>query len=141
MKFPLTYEWLKTKENEMLTPEEILIGLTILDIIWPSDDGHITFGTNIGDITFKGYGNCCSFLGMDTFDYINNLIGLPILAVEIKCSKYGILHINAPVEQVQIIGYEFITKKGHSLLQFLNNSDSNYSGDLYFVNITKREDN
>ena len=139
MKYPLTYEWLKTKENEMLTPEEILIGLIILDITWPSDDGHITFGTNIGDITFSGYGNCFPLLGIDIFDPINNLTGLPILSIEVKCSKYDLLYGNGAMGQLQIIGYEFITKKGSSLLKIINNS--NYFDALDFVSITKIEDN
>jgi hypothetical protein len=109
---------------------EKLIGKTVTGLRISEEKQFLTFETTSGEFGYYTDGDCCSISWIEHFEGVENLIGKAILKIEEK-------DISARPDPdpedhgcLQIYGFEFTTEKGTALLDFRNDSNGYYGGNL-----------
>lgn len=116
---------------------ERLVGRTIKKIYMNED--NLKFETNLGNIVFQVYGDCCSRSYFHDFIGVEKLLkGTPVVSV----SRVGLETANSKVpvnrndsEEVKCYGYEIVTEDPQfgevtSVFSFRNSSNGYYGGSL-----------
>lgn len=116
---------------------EKLVGRTIKKIYMNED--YLKFETNLGNIVFCVYGDCCSQSYFHDFIGVEKLLkGTPVVSVksiELSTSDSKVLVNHNDSDEVECYGYEIVTedpKFGEvtSVFSFRNSSNGYYGGSL-----------
>ena len=110
-----------------------LVGKTIKSFTLAEDGDHITFHCDEGDITLGTEGDCCSQTWIESIDTPKNLKGKVLSAEEIEVPDLGNVDgkRHTGVDQVSYYGLKVVTSKGHSVIDYRNDSNGYYGGNLY----------
>lgn len=106
-----------------------MIGKTITSATVSKDKDELALTFSDGtDMTLASYGDCCSNTWIEGIDTPANLLGRVISIEEIDMpdlgqpDEYGLL---------QYYGLKIITDKGHAVIDYRNESNGYYGGNLY----------
>jgi hypothetical protein len=110
------------------TPNRILVGRTITAVYLAEDKKAIRFDVAGGDpIIAKADGDCCSSTWIENIENAEALIGTPVLSAS---------DISMREDQrdddglIQFYGFKISTAKGDCILDYRNESNGYYGGNL-----------
>jgi hypothetical protein len=109
--------------------DNFLVGKTILGI--DSDKEYIIFKTDVGDIKYEAYGDCCSYTWIEHLECPDLGSGAEVLGIE---------DLNLGSEEqheydvVQFYQSLVKTNKGTISIEYRNSSNGYYGGELQRVN-------
>ena len=111
-----------------------LVGKTIIDYVISKDRGSITFTLQDAEpVILDAFGDCCSSTWIESIDMDAALKGGVVGTVEdINMPNLGDIateHCEYP-DSIAYYGLKIITNKGHSIIDYRNNSNGYYGGSL-----------
>jgi hypothetical protein len=118
-------------ENEMTNP---LIGKTVVKVEMTTDNEALRFTCSDGTTELAVcYADCCSLTWIEYIEDAENLLGT-VVSVENLELKPGEHVVNDDPDNyndfVQFYGCKIYTEKGYCLIDFRNESNGYYGGDL-----------
>lgn len=106
-----------------------LIGKTIKEMKIAADMQALLFITTDGDIQVKVGGDCCSHSWIENVELpVNGFPATVTAAEEIPMPDLG----NGDAELRQYYGYKLTTDKGDIIIDYRNDSNGYYGGNIYF---------
>lgn len=106
----------------------MLIGKTLTGIKLAKDSQAILFQTTDGDIVARTDGDCCSYSWVENIENTVREYPAVILSSEdIDMPDLGGMEDN---EVVQYYGLKIVTDRGHIIIDYRNNSNGYYGGNL-----------
>src|SRR3990167_2600399 len=110
-----------------------LVGKTIKSFTLKGGGEDITFHCKEGDVAFGAEGDCCSHTWIESIDMPGNLRGVVLSVEEIEMPNLGNIDgkRHTGVNEVSYYGLKIITKRGHAVLDYRNDSNGYYGGNLY----------
>lgn len=120
---------------------ERLVGRTIKKIYM--NEVNLKFETDLGDIVFQVYGDCCSSSYFHDFIGVEKLLqGTPVVsvkAIDLETSDSKVPVNRNDYDSVQCYGYEIVTEDPQfgevtSVFSFRNSSNGYYGGSLENAN-------
>lgn len=126
--------------------ENPLIGKRVISVFLAEDGGAIKFETDDDEIIARADGDCCSHSWIENAESPENLIGTVSAVENLKLNKTE----DQDGDYIQFYGCKITTEKGSCTLDYRNESNGYYGGDLvwpgehfyggvYGQNISKEE--
>jgi hypothetical protein len=106
----------------------ILIGKTINEIKIAEDKGAILFVTDAGEMVVRADGDCCSHTWVEHIEL--PALGLPALVMAVDGLKMPDLGQPDEYGLVQYYGCKISTDKGDIVIDYRNESNGYYGGNL-----------
>lgn len=114
---------------------DILVGRTITEVVIALDKESVEFVTPDERYYFEAHGDCCSNSWIESIEWLDNLIGEEV----ISCNEHYVRedvpddHPFSENDCLKFYNVEIITKKGICAIDFRNQSNGYYDGELYFI--------
>jgi hypothetical protein len=105
----------------------ILFGKELRAVQIADDKKAIKFITDEGEIIAKTDGDCCSSTWIE---HVSMPMGLPALIMEARDIPMPDLGVNEDQECVRYYGFELVTNKGSLVIDYRNESNGYYGGEL-----------
>lgn len=106
-----------------------LVGKIVTAVYLADDGGAIRFDVDGGDpVVARADGDCCSHTWIESVDSPERLIGVPVVSVE----DLEMPDLGSPDEDdvIAYYGCKIVTEKGDVVIDYRNESNGYYGGDL-----------
>lgn len=109
-------------------------------VLIDSNSELLIFKTNNNTFLYQVEAECCSETWIESISNVNNLIGEMVLSVERK--QFNNLYIEIAKSEderecLEIFGYTIKTMKGYTDIEFRNESNGYYGGDVRYLGNVK----
>ena len=108
--------------------KHILDGKTITRVLISKDKEALLFKTTDGDIKARCDADCCSYTWVENIEL--PALGLPAKVIRAKDVEMPDLGDMDDCDVVSYYGFKVITDKGELLIDYRNDSNGYYGGDL-----------
>jgi hypothetical protein len=106
-----------------------LIGKKIHSIFVNDDQSILVFKTDVGDVAYEGYGDCCSETWFADIVGVHALLGTTVSSVEdVELDPSPDQDSRCRQEEDSFYGMKLITDKGHTDIIYRNSSNGYYGG-------------
>lgn len=119
-----------------MTRLDDLIGKKINNVVLSEDKQEIVFHTDTADYKYYAYAECCSCSWIENIEDLDSLIGQVVL----KCEEKTIDREEADWDVTDIMSYDIYTEKGICKIDFRNESNGYYCGNLELVEVIPKKD-
>ena len=115
--------------------DQVLVGRYITDFEISEDRNDITFFLKNGKLVLACGGDCCSTTWIESIDDSGALHGLVLSAEEVSMPDLGSVatHFRPEVDEVQYYGLKVTTENGRCVIDYRNDSNGYYGGNLYVL--------
>jgi hypothetical protein len=108
--------------------KQAMVGKTITSAVLSKDKEELALQFSDGtDMVLQAYGDCCSTSWIESIDIPDNLLGTVQSVEDIDMPDLG----NQPDHDVMsYYGLKIVTDRGHAVIDYRNDSNGFYGGDL-----------